>query len=159
MPTRTGTKIGEDTIGGQAVDIYATGTGRFIIYKHGSDDTVLANDAVLDVARKTASAKLSRARVKLSIPFYTLTGEKGIATGIHAGTERILIRVNGKSEQAGYHYRALRGDMTDEDRNRLVEISRITQELAQKQRALIEKNRFDLTEAVRSEIDKGNVGG
>jgi hypothetical protein len=116
----------------------------------------------LEAKIRTAGRK---AAVKVSVPFVTRSGRVGTATGIHAGTKRVMVRWadSGKTEQADAINEPLRADVD------LVKLRELNEAVRDADRALKEFCRTNrLTEsfgggylsgvvlqAVESEIAKG----
>lgn len=62
-------------------------------------ERALAHAKTLDEAVAGAKKALTKNKLSVAIPFYTMEGERGEATGRHAGTGEILARIDGKTVQ------------------------------------------------------------
>lgn len=86
------------------VEVHVGATGQFTIMMPGDGNRrSLANAATLEAAKQAASVELRKRAVKVSVPFITRDGKKGVATGRHAGNQDILATLeDGTKERLDY---------------------------------------------------------
>lgn len=151
-------KVGETTIAGVEVEIHATTSagGRWEIHKGGQ---CIGRNSVLEGAERSAAAAIRKAKIKVSVPFFTPEGEVGEATGIHAGNGSVLAKVGGEAMQISYGPRQLRGDMPAEAVDALDAALRKEREGFREAKALRDRYQFDLRAAVEREIAEATADG
>jgi hypothetical protein len=144
----------EDNILGTNVIVKVTSSGYFHVYREGDGDTDrCGHGETMDAALAVAKTALSAERVKVNVRFRQAKHPEivEVATGLHAGTGRVLY--NGGQQYKGSSYETLRGDMSDDDVRRLLEIEQM---IAEKQK-LIRDNRFHVKTAVVAAIHEAQA--
>lgn len=130
------------------VEIHAYPNGNWGITL-GDEDIGYADTLEKAIAR--ARTALAKQKVKVSVPFVTQDGERGIAHGLHAKTGKVLARVNDKPIDLGYK-QPLRADIPQDVLDRYLELTE-TADAAYNEAKVIEREyRLDLSTAVRKAV-------
>ncbi len=150
-------KLKDEEIAGIAVEIHVSTSGGFIVTNAKGDK--LGNGYELDKAIAAARATLAKSKVKVSVPFRTTAGETGVATGIHAGTKNVLVRIGGESMQADYGVlrKVLRGDTPSDVLDRLAAIVKQATSLETERPQIEREYKFDLKRAVETAIEEASA--
>lgn len=155
-------KISVEQMSGYQVEYHASKRGSWEVTTPEAEE-ILGTGDTLEEAKNRARAQLAKRKVKVEVPFLTSrTFVRGVATGIHAGTNNVLVRTERpfargeKTEQlTGYGSReVLRADMPDEAKFRLQVARAMEREAASKIRAIEREYGMDLRGEVREAIDR-----
>lgn len=90
------TPIGTRDIAGNSCLVYARADGAWQICLRVDDDneeTVGHSSDSLDSAVQQARTHFAKKKVRVEVPFRLLSGTRAVATGIHAGTQKVTVRV------------------------------------------------------------------
>lgn len=101
-----------------------------------------------------ARTKLAKSKTRVRIEFITTTGERGIATGLHASNRAVLAKIGGASVQLATYgdRRALSGDTPPEKVARILEL-RAQASAATREADQIERDYgIDLQKAVETAV-------
>lgn len=144
--------IGNREINGVECEIHATERhGQWFVRHNGN--TVGVGDK-LDNAIAQARTALNKQRIKVSVPFWTVEGATGEATGIHGGTRQVLARVNGKATQFSPGTSVLRGDTPPEKVEALVALNARIRDARQEANAIQHAYSLRLGTAVQEALDE-----
>jgi hypothetical protein len=148
-------KIGTQTVGGQEVEIDADPqSGRWTIKLPGSDGfRSLGVGTTLEAAIGQAQRAIAKLKVRVAVPFIMTAGEKGTATGRHAGNRDILCRLDGRSERLSDHARVLRPDTPVEELAKLTAAQAAEKEARREQARIENEYRLELGRAVDVAIE------
>lgn len=141
MSNNYGIKINDEVLGGIDCTIWCSRDGRFVVTANATgnpfdEEVVVARANMYDDVIAGARQKISRSKVRVRVEFFTPEGRPGVATGIHAGSSRVVARIDGgASEQlGGYSSRTyLRGDTPPE---KLDELRQLRQDIAAREARL-----------------------
>lgn len=144
--------ITNKTINGVDCEVHANGSiGMWSINLEGK---TLGSGDTLDKAIEAARLKMRKAKVSVSVPFITFAGKRGNATGIHAGTGKVLARIDGgRSEQVERYSRALRADTPAETVQRMVELQDQIDAAKREMGAIEREHKLNLGEEVQKAVD------
>lgn len=146
-------KIGTREVSGVELELHADArTGRWSLERDGKK---VGYGETLDQAVAVAAAALRKERKKVSVPFVTKAGERGIAYGLHAGTRNVMVDLGGRKEQfAGIEGSVLRGDTPDNVIARMVEIQQTQRTLQQEARGIERDWSMNLRAAVEQAFEQ-----
>lgn len=83
---------------GVPIAAYVTDTGFFELHEVSGDGfKLLSAGGTLEAAKRAASAKLARRKVRVRVPFRTLRGGTAVATGYHATSGKV-VTTNGEHQ-------------------------------------------------------------
>jgi hypothetical protein len=83
---------------GVPIAAFVSDNGRFELHEVSGDGfKLLASGETLEAAKRTASAKLARRKVRVRVPFRTLRGGTAVATGYHATSGKV-VTTNGEHQ-------------------------------------------------------------
>jgi len=141
-------------INGTECEIHASGYGAWLIKLDG--ETIGQSDASLNAAVANARNSLNKTRAKVSVPFRTTSGKRGVAHGIHGKSRKVLARMDtGEAQHFDtYNRTILQSDTPDEVVQRLMAIDTESKNLEAERRKLMNKWQLDLSNTVRREIDQ-----
>lgn len=143
-------------INGEEYEVHAGKYGRWSIHQQTEDDTVgssLGEGDTLDKAVANARIQINKNKVKLNIPFITIAGERGVATGRHGRTRQVLATIEGEKTTANSS-NYLRGDMPQDEIDRLIDVQTRIGKLNAELREIINEYRFDLNAEVTRQISE-----
>lgn len=104
--------LGTREVNGVELELHANVQGTFWLREPDGEE--MGRGDTLDQAVQQARTEINRRKVKVEVPFVTLKGERGIATGRHGGHGKVLARVNGKATTLDTYAAVLRGDTPPE---------------------------------------------
>jgi hypothetical protein len=153
------THVGNREINNVDCEIHATATGGWTIYRAGDEpvnDRFLASDEKsFDSAVNKARMAIKKQEVKVTVPFKTMDGKQGIATGRHARSRhKILATVGGKKAQIEYSQQILKHETPKDVVDHLTELREEQAKLSAEHRTLYSKWKMDLGTAVDDAIIK-----
>jgi hypothetical protein len=156
---RTGRAIVATRVANVDVDVTVDSRGAFYVYRAQEEDEYLAFAYNMEEAVKKAGATLSRNRTKVSVPFVTLDGDEGVATGRHARSGKVLVRVGNESaSQLDAYSRVLRSDTPRETVKEIVQLREIARRAQRGAEELERRYRLNLGGAVDEAITKASEG-
>jgi hypothetical protein len=91
------TIVSTKELSGVPVEVKVDHYGRF--YIHDEEGVTLGTGMLLDSAESAARQALAKRKVRVEVAFITHDGQTGVAHGLHAKTNKILGRINGKAVQ------------------------------------------------------------
>lgn len=143
-----------DNIAGTDVEIHVGTNGHFTIKTPGDNSVTLGDGDTIEQAMGKARVTLAKRKVRVSVLFRTLVGEHGEATGLHAGTGRVLARIDGEAMQMDYTSlgKALRADTPPEKIDRYLALNEQIQRAQTEQRAIQREHHLDLDKAVKDAV-------
>jgi predicted RNase H-like HicB family nuclease len=145
-------------IAGASVELYAEKRGFWRITLPDGGDS-LAHGKDLERVESNAAAAIRKMKVKVSVPFFTADGEQGLATGVHAGNNSILAKVDGDATQVStYGRNTLRGDTPSEVLAELQGSIEAEHQASRKRKQITEEYGFDLRKAVLAAIAEKTGG-
>lgn len=142
-------------INGETYEIHASEYGMWSIMMPGEGDergVELGSGDTLDKAVANARVTINRNKVKLKIEFVTVDGEHGVATGRHGRTRQTLAVIEGEKTTAPHT--TLRGDMPQEEIDRMIEVKERQAKLNAEMREIIKEWEFDLNKEVTRQIEE-----
>jgi hypothetical protein len=143
----------------QDLEVFASPTGTWWLYD--SDHNLLGSGETLDQAKAKARATMKKDSVRVDVPFLTRDLKPGVATGFHAGTRKVLARIDGEARQlegwsgAGY----LRADMPAAERERLLALDEQAKQLEREIKGIEKSYGLDLRKAVEEAIEEAREPG
>lgn len=142
------TTVGTIEINNEQIEITADTSGMWT-FKH--DDEVIAYGSDFDKLKSTVSTKLSQRKVKVAVPFVSMFGKRGIATGIHGRTNKVTVQMNevrgkskSKNEQWDNYIKVFRADTPTEQLDLYTDL--------QAEKARIEKEMGAITQEYATNI-------
>jgi hypothetical protein len=143
-----------DQIAGTDVEFHVGTHGRFTVKTPGDNSVTLGDGDTIEQATGKARVTLAKRKVCVGVPFRTLDGEHGQATGLHAGTGRVLARLDGESVQMDHTSlgKVLRADTPSEKIDRYVALADTIRDAQAEQRTIQREYHFDLDAAVKSAV-------
>ena len=145
--------VGNREINGEQYEIHAGQYGMWSIQQPGEGDDKnieLGSGDTLDKAVAAARITINKNKVKLNIPFVTVDGERGFATGKHGRTRQVLATIDGKKDKAPHT--TLRADMPQEEIDRMIEVRDRISKLNAELREILKEWDFDLDKEVNRQI-------
>lgn len=151
--------VGTDTISNTEIEIHATASGTWQIYEkgHGGErDYQLSYGATMEQAIQRARTELGKRKVKVAIPFFTASGQRGVATGIHGRTGKVLTRVGrpAKAEQMDTYVAVLKGDTPKEVRDRINELDKIQMDARREREKIFREHSMHLGNVVKKAVEE-----
>lgn len=154
--------VGTKEINNVKVEIHANQYGSWSILlpaDEGNERThglVLGSHATsLEAAINAARQEINRRKTKVSVPFKTREGVRGIAHSRHArSTDKILANVGDKKEQIGWRELVFKAETPKDVFDLLNDIEEEQNKLRAEQRDLIKKWSFDLNTALDEAIEE-----
>ncbi len=147
-------RIGTQTIAGQSVEIHASTQGRWSITMPDTEDrSSLGSGETLEAAIEQARRAIAKRKVRVEVPFITLTGDKGVATGRHAANRDILVRIGEKAERLDDYARALQPDTPAEELTKLTAAKATEKQAQREQRRIENEYKLELGRAVDAAIE------
>jgi hypothetical protein len=142
------------------VEIHASPYGAWTIQlpadaegNHGS--SLGSHASSLDAAINLARTEIKRRQVKVSVPFKTAEGKRGIATSRHArSTDKLLTEIEGKKEHIGWRETVFKAETPQSVIDHLKEIDDEQSKLRAERIALVNEWKFDLSKAVDAAIEE-----
>jgi hypothetical protein len=147
--------VGFKEIAGEKYEVHASPYGRWAIIEKDDDGNATelgGSDKSLDAAVANARVELNKRKVTLAIHFKTLEGGRGIATGIHGKTRKVLTRVDGKAQQMDRYAKTLKPDTPMTVIKRYKDLVAEGNRIEAEKREIIKKWTFDLDAEVRRQI-------
>lgn len=146
------TFIGRKDINGQEVEIHADSHGMWRLRLDGQE---IGNGETLDAATAKARNAINKRKVKVNVPFVTRGGQRGVATGFHGGTNKLLVRVDGEAMQYDRHVKVLRADTSDDMLKEMLDKRSQARKLVAEADAIEKEHAFNLLHAVTTAVDAG----
>jgi hypothetical protein len=151
--------LGTRDINNVECEVHASVHGSWTIYRVGDEpgnERFLANDEKsLDGAVNKARQEIKRQQVKVSVPFKTVKGESGIATGFHARAKhKILATMGGKKEQIEGMSQFLKYETPKDVIDHLKDLREEQAKLKVEERNLYNEWKLDLSLAVKTAINE-----
>lgn len=149
-----GVKISTEELAKVEVDIWCSRGGCFTATT-GADATRLAYDTDIEKLRAKARAALSKRKVKVEVKFFTTAGEEGVASGLHAGTGNVMVRIDGESMQiTGYGTRSeyLSHDIPPEKLAEYLQLARYVKESQDRMHVIRKSYPIDIKSEVEAAI-------
>ena len=145
-------------VGGVDVEVHVYSDGRFMLQTPKDDGgEMLGIGDTLEQAKTTARKELNKRKVKVEVPFLTANGEKGTATGLHAGTRKVLTTVETysgtRSEQIETYAKRYKADTPAKVLGRLADLREMQNKAAVEIRALDGEYQFTVGAAVKQAIE------
>jgi protein-arginine kinase activator protein McsA len=147
--------VGNREINGETYEIHASQHGIWSIMmptEDGERGVELGHGDSLDKAVANARIQINKNKVKLHIEFVTTDGEHGFATGRHGRTRQTLAVIEGEKTTAPHT--TLRGDMPQEEIDRMVEVRDRMAKLNAELREIIKEYEFDLNKEMTRQIEE-----
>jgi hypothetical protein len=148
-------RLDEIEIAGVLVRVDVNRSGRFYIVEAAAEDhQTLGLGDTLEEAKNNARREIAKRKVKVEVPFRTMKGERGVATGRRAGSRKIQAKftdeITGRthSEQLDGYHDVLRSDTPDEAILQYKEYQQQRNEIYSKERALLDQWKLHLGQAV-----------
>lgn len=142
-------KLKDETISGFEVEVNITHYGQFQVDYNG---TTIGHGDTLDQALNQARTRIAKMKVRVSVPFITHAGEKGVGTGVHASNHSVLVRIGANASQHDGS-QVLRADtpqvIIDELTSNVNEIAR----LGRRNRSIKDEYNFRLKEEVNAAVE------
>lgn len=142
--------IGTKDINGQEVEIHAGSSGTWRIRL---DDQDIGSGETLDAATAKARNAINKRKVKVEVRFVTPLGERGVATGFHGGTGKVLTRIGDQAAQVERYAKALRDDIPDEKVQAMVSKRAQARRLMADADEIQKEYALNLAQAVEKAID------
>jgi hypothetical protein len=144
-----------DNIAGTDVEVHVTGNGRFNVKRADDEHVLLGIDATMEDALAKARTTLAKRKVRVNVPFRTLDGEHGLATGLHGGTGRVMARLDGEACQMDNATlaKALRADTPQDVIDRYIELTNTVRAAQTEQRTIQRDHSLALEQAVKDAVD------
>jgi len=135
-------------------EIHADVSGNWQVYekRENEDDSLgrpIGRGDTLDKAVSAARIELNKRKVRVSVPFFNLKGERGVAHGFHARNRTILTDLG----QFDTRTTVFTPDIPIGDLNKITELERKINEMSRQKRDLIGKYSMNLDNAVRDAIE------
>jgi hypothetical protein len=148
--------VGTREINNIECEIQASVHGSWSIYRVGEEpnnERYLATDDVLDKAVNKARIEIKKQQVKVAVPFKTMDGRRGIASGRHARSRgKILTKIGNKSEQIESRSQILKHDTPKDVIDHLKELAAEQVKLRKEERDLYNEWKLDLGNAVDAAV-------
>ncbi len=152
--------VGKETIRGTECDLDVNAKTGIWTVRHpdreaggslGYGDT--KDKAVKQAAGKLAG-KLAAAKVRVEVPFISLAGERGIATGVHAEHNGVLARLDGKAAVLTEYRQTfpLKADIPKDRLARFLELRKQARDAKREADAIERSYSFDLRAAVQGAV-------
>lgn len=145
----------DKTISGTVCSVTVDESGFFRITVRATSSPV-GSANTLDAAIAKARPRLAQRKVKVKVEFFTMTGESGVATGLHSASGNILASIGGKSKQlTGFREtKVFQGTTPPEVLARYTELSGQASAIAREQLATERKWVVDLEPIVVTAIQR-----
>ena len=151
--------VGTKELAGVPVEFHVGMSGGWAVYEPAveGEDTPLhqrhiAGGDTVEKAEANARNELAKRKVKVAVNFFTEEGEPGIAHGKHARTRKLLVRINGESQQIDSYRSVLRADTPKDVVEHLAEIREEQSKLRSEEFAIKKEWKMDLSKAVDEAI-------
>jgi len=111
------------------------------------------SDSSLEGLRKKMIVATKRPAAKVSVPFVSVEGVRGVATGIHGSTRNILVRwENGKTEQLNHWSGLILDDLTPQENEERHDLRARYDNASKALKKFQSDHRFDLLRAVQDAV-------
>jgi hypothetical protein len=156
--------LGTREINNVEVEIHASHTGSWSIYRvaenedEKSNERFLANDdKTLESAVNKARIAIKKQQVKVAIPFKTISGLRGVATGRHARSRsKILVELSDgqKDSYDSHSHQILKADTPKDVLTHMKELREEEAKIKKEARELHDKWKMDLGVAVDTAVEE-----
>lgn len=156
--------LGTREINNVEVEIHASHTGSWSIYRVAENEDEPSNERFLANDEKTLESAVNKARiaikkqqVKVAVPFKTISGLRGVATGRHARSRtKILVELpGGKKDQYDSHsHQILKADTPKDVIEHMQELAEEERRIKKEARELHDKWKLNLGVGVDTAVEE-----
>lgn len=145
-------KVTADVIAGTKVVVFVKPYGTFVVRLPGGEE--IGSGDTMVAAMEKARGTLTRRKVSVEVPLLSHNFKPGVATGLHAGTGKVLVKIEGQraEQMASYAPVAFEPDMPIEEQGRLRDLQDTIARAQAEERKILTKYTFRVDSRVKAAI-------